>query len=61
MVDAGDATALADTFVRLARDPALVDRLGTAARADVVATASWEIRVAEVEQMLGLGVGLRAV
>jgi glycosyltransferase involved in cell wall biosynthesis len=54
MVDPGDATALADTFVRLARDPALVDRLGTAARADVVATASWEIRFAEVEQMLGL-------
>ncbi|PSC05917.1 glycosyltransferase family 1 protein [Alsobacter soli] len=33
----GDAAALADRFARLARDPALLARLGEAARADILA------------------------
>jgi glycosyltransferase involved in cell wall biosynthesis len=40
LVPAGDAAALADALARLAREPALADRLGAAARPKIVARFS---------------------
>ena len=54
LVEPGDVSALAAAFATLARDPALRDRLGTAARTEVVATASWARRFDTVDEMLGL-------
>jgi glycosyltransferase involved in cell wall biosynthesis len=47
-----DATALAETLVRLADDPALRSRLGASGRARVVARYSWAQHCEALEGVL---------
>jgi glycosyltransferase involved in cell wall biosynthesis len=60
LVPGGDAAALADALARLATDPALRVRLGSAARAEVEANHTWDRIAARVLQSAPAG-GERAV
>jgi glycosyltransferase involved in cell wall biosynthesis len=60
LVPGGDAPALAHALARLATDPALCDRLGAAARAEVEANHTWDRIAARVLQAASAG-GERAV
>ena len=55
LVEPGDAAALADAVRALHRDPARRSGLGELGRTAVLASGTWDHRLAQVERELGLG------